>query len=66
MNSHRFDLMSFVFGALFVLTGTLTVTGRLAAALSRPGWVWPVVLAVLGAAILRSALPRGDDGTDAL
>ncbi len=62
MERHRFDPVSFVFGAVFV---------ALAAAVALPGdpwefvfdgftlgWVWPVLLIAVGAALLVPGLRR--------
>jgi cytochrome c-type biogenesis protein CcmH/NrfF len=62
---HPFDLVSLVFGALFVvlalpvlLTDTpLSIDSR---------WMWPVAVIVLGALVAGSGLRRRDDESDAL
>jgi hypothetical protein len=68
MKRHRFDPISFVFGALFV---------ALAAAVALPGdpweylydgftlgWVWPVLIIAIGVALLADGL-RGRQAVEA-
>ncbi len=67
MKPHRFDPVSFVFGALITLVGLTFLIpntwGDFAWFItSVAGWLWPVVLLVLGLAVLLPAvMRRGDD-----
>lgn len=58
MRRHPIDALSLAFGLLFVgIAGTLLAPGLGPAALASP-WLWPILLIVLGAALLLSSLPR--------
>jgi uncharacterized membrane protein (UPF0136 family) len=56
MNQHRFDLLSFIFGSLFVVAGLLLLTGGIDGLEMR--WVGPVVAVLLGLVIIFAARPR--------
>jgi hypothetical protein len=53
MKLHRFDAVSFVFGALFVSIGLLVMLGETSTLLS--GWLVPAVVIGLGIVILAAA-----------
>ena len=56
MNQHRFDLLSFIFGSLFVVAGLLLLTGGIDGLEMR--WVGPLVAVLLGLVILVAVRPR--------
>lgn len=56
MNQHRFDALSFIFGAIFVVAGLLLLTGGIEGLEMR--WVGPVVAVLLGLVILFAVRPR--------
>jgi hypothetical protein len=56
---HRFDLLSFVAGVVFVGLGAAFLAAG-ADVVDQAQWLWPAVLLVLGAAGLASALGRRD------
>ncbi|MEP7082158.1 MAG: hypothetical protein ABI841_04175 [Chloroflexota bacterium] len=62
MNQHRFDPLSFVFGALFVMVGLLLLGGG-ADGLPMQ-WVGPLVAVLLGVVILFAARPRRPPAED--
>jgi len=56
MNPHRFDPISFVFGAIFVLAGLLLLGGGTNGLPME--WAGPLVAVLLGLVILFAARPR--------
>ena len=56
MNPHRFDPVSFVFGAIFVLAGLLLLGGGTNGLPME--WAGPLVAVLLGLVILLAARPR--------
>jgi hypothetical protein len=60
MKRHDLDLLSLVFGVLFVLVGVLGLTDRVILSLSDVRWLVPVGLIVIGVALV---LPSGRGGT---
>ena len=56
MIHHRFDALSFLFGALFILAGLLFLSGGTGALPME--WAGPLVALVLGAVIVFAARPR--------
>ena len=71
MKTHRFDVLSFLSGLFMTLIGLMFLLPEepsdVFAILGDIGnWFWPVVLAVVGVAILAPlAFRRSDDGDDA-
>ncbi|MFA9431456.1 hypothetical protein [Egicoccus sp. AB-alg2] len=67
METHRFDLLSFVFGALFAAVGVLGLTEVALITLADLRWIGPAVLVLLGLALVVSAARRDSrDGADDL
>ena len=62
MGPHRFDSLSFVFGALFVILGLLLLNGG-ADGLPMQ-WAGPLVAVLLGVVILVAARPRRPSESD--
>jgi len=56
MNQHRFDALSFIFGAIFVVAGLLLLTGGIEGIQMQ--WVGPVVAVIIGLVILFAVRPR--------
>lgn len=56
MNQHRFDLLSFIFGSLFVVAGLLLLSGGIDGLEMR--WVGPLVAVLMGLVIIFAARPR--------
>ena len=56
MGPHRFDSLSFVFGALFVIVGLLLLGGGTDGLPMQ--WAGPLVAVMLGVVILFAARPR--------
>lgn len=63
MDQHRFDGLSFIFGAVFVVAGLLLLTGG-ADGLPMQ-WAGPLVAVLLGLVILFAARPRRPTVEDA-
>jgi hypothetical protein len=67
MKTHRFDAISFISGVVITLLGLAflipqTPVDVVDAIASVTGWFWPVLLLVIGAAILVPVLlPKGED-----
>lgn len=67
MKTHRFDAISFISGVVITLLGLAflippTPVDVVEAVASVTGWFWPVLLLVIGGAILVPALlPKGED-----
>ncbi|MFA9443803.1 hypothetical protein [Egicoccus sp. AB-alg6-2] len=61
MRTHRFDLLSFVFGALFATVGVLGLTDVAVLTFADLRWIGPGVLVLIGVALVVSAARR-DDG----
>lgn len=59
MTKHRFDLLSFVFGALFATIGVLGLTDVAVVSLADLRWLGPGVLVLVGVALVVSAA-RGE------
>jgi hypothetical protein len=57
---HPFDLVSLVFGALFVVLALPVLLTDTPLSID-PRWVWPVAVIVLGALVAGSGLRRQDD-----
>ncbi len=62
MDRHRFDLLSFIAGIVFVIVGAAHLTGFDVTS----AWValvraWPVLLLVAGVAVLAGAVRTTDD-----
>ena len=71
MERHPFDVVSFLFGALFIAAGVTAVLYDRTSLGIDGRWVWPVVLLVAGVAVLGATLrPRwrravpGDDAAE--
>ncbi|MEX2626298.1 MAG: hypothetical protein WD225_05405 [Ilumatobacteraceae bacterium] len=64
MRTHRFDLLSFVFGALFAAVGALGLTDVAVISLADLRWLGPGVLVLVGVALVVSAARR--DGSPAV
>lgn len=58
MNTHRFDLIAFVFGALFAAIGVIGLTEAALLTLADLRWIGPAVLVLLGVALVVSAARR--------
>jgi len=58
MNTHRFDLIAFVFGALFAALGVIGLTEAALLTLTDLRWIGPAVLVLLGVALVVSAARR--------
>lgn len=58
MRTHRFDPASFAFGVLFVAIAVVGLTDPSLLAVEDLRWLGPVVLVVLGLALLLSAVRR--------
>lgn len=58
MERHPFDLLSFVFGLIFVAVATVALLGVEVVALRDLAWVLPTVLVVIGAALLLTSATR--------
>ena len=66
MKRHSFDVISFLFGALFVAAGVSSVLFDSAFSRFDGRWVWPIVLVVAGVAVLVATWSRrGNPGSDA-
>ena len=55
MSKHRFDLLSFVFGALFATVGVLGLTDVAVITLADLRWLGPGALVLIGVALVVSA-----------
>lgn len=62
MRSNRFDLLSFVFGALFVAVGAVGVSDMAVLDFADLRWIGPGILVLIGVALVISAARR--DRTD--
>ena len=62
MDRHRFDPISFVFGAIFVLAGLLVLGGGTNGLPME--WAGPLVAVLLGLVILFAARPRPSPSED--
>lgn len=60
MKRHSFDVISFLFGALFVAAGVSAVLFDSAFSRFDGRWVWPIVLVVAGVAVLAATWGRRD------
>jgi len=60
MQRHRFDALSFIFGALFVTVAGIALLGPDLVNLQDLRWVAPALLVLAGAVLLLSTA-RGDD-----
>ena len=58
MHTHRFDLIAFVFGALFAAVGVIGLTETALLTLADLRWIGPAVLVLLGVALVVSAARR--------
>jgi hypothetical protein len=58
MQRHDFDPIAFLFGVVFLGLGVLFMTDQLAV-LNHATWLWPVLLVLLGLAVLVGARGRG-------
>ena len=56
----RLDWTSLIAGVVLMALGTLLLLDRLEAVDLRFGYLWPVLLAAVGAILLASGLSRGD------
>jgi len=63
MQRHSFDIISFLFGALFIGAGVSAVLFDEAFTRFDPRWVWPAVLVVGGVAVLATTWGRRDRST---
>jgi hypothetical protein len=62
MDSHPLDVMSLVFGAVFVLIGLVVLGG---AGLTVPlQWLGPLLVVLLGVWLLVTARPKRDDAAE--
>lgn len=61
MRTHRFDLLSFVFGALFVAVGVVGVSDLAVLDLADLRWIGPGILVLIGVALVISAARRDRD-----
>lgn len=59
MRTHRFDPLSFVFGAVFVALAVLALTDAVVLGVQDLRWIGPGVLVVIGLVLLATA-GRGD------
>ena len=59
MDRHPFDVVSFLFGALFIGAGVSAVLFNAPFSSLDWRWVWPVVLILAGAAVLGATLSSG-------
>ena len=59
MRTHRFDPLSFVFGALFVALAVLALTDAVVLGVQDLRWIGPGLLVVIGLVLLATA-GRGD------
>jgi hypothetical protein len=59
MKRHRFDPLSFVFGATFIALATILTTEHLALAAARMRWLGAGFLLALGVALLATSGRRG-------
>ncbi len=68
MSRHPFDPVSFVFGALFMITGMAVLGTWFDVRDADNGWLAPFAIVVLGLGLLSSAINRrsvgGDDRRD--
>ena len=72
MKRHRFDPISFLFGAIFLTVGVTYLFGRSGATATRPEHLWPPFIVIIGVALalwalaasLRRAKPDGADGAE--
>lgn len=58
MRTNRFDLLSFVFGALFTAIGVVGVSDRTVLDFADLQWMGPAVLVLIGVALVISAARR--------
>lgn len=56
MQLHRFDIVSFIFGVVFTGLGVTFLSTEITGLGANSEWIWPIVLLVIGAAVLASAL----------
>ena len=56
MQRHSFDLVSFIFGVIFTGLGITFLSTEVPALEVNSAWIWPVVLLVIGGAVLATAL----------
>lgn len=66
MKPHPFDIISFLFGALFVGAGVSAVLFDSAFSGFDGRWVWPVLLVAAGVAVLAATWARRVRGEDHL
>ena len=59
MQGHRFDVVSFFFGILFLGLGLTAVFGDEDIVVLEARWVWPSLLVAAGLAIVAFSLVRG-------
>jgi hypothetical protein len=69
MKTHRFDAISFISGVVITLLGLAflipqTPVDVVEAIASVTGWFWPVLLLVIGGAILLPVLLPKDEGAE--
>jgi hypothetical protein len=58
MERHRFDVISFVFGILFLALAASAAVGEIDLFAVEAKWVMPVALIIAGAAVLVATVPR--------
>ena len=56
MQRHSFDLVSFIFGVIFTGLGITFLSTEVPALEVNSAWIWPVVLLVIGGAVLATAV----------
>jgi tellurite resistance protein TehA-like permease len=69
METHKFDILSFIFGALFLaFAASVTWDVNLDLGFDVGDWIFPIAVLVIGVALLasgvRSALQRGTNTDD--
>jgi tellurite resistance protein TehA-like permease len=69
METHKFDILSFIFGALFLaFAASVTWDVNLDLGFDAGDWIFPIAVLVIGVALLasgvRSALQRGTNTDD--
>jgi tellurite resistance protein TehA-like permease len=67
METHKFDILSFIFGALFLaFTAGVTWDVNLDLGFDIGDWIFPIAILVIGVALLasgvRTAMQRGNSG----
>lgn len=60
MRTNRFDLLSFVFGALFTAVGVIGVSDMAVLDFADLRWIGPGLLVLIGVALVISAARRDD------